>query len=58
MVNFKDVIKNDFLGGVGPQFAIDDIVSNDFSNLWMPATNGDGEWIQVDFLHWETVIQV
>ena len=45
-------------GGSGMNYAIDDIVSERQDNLWMPNTALGTEWIQVDFLHWETVIKV
>ena len=39
-------------------FVADYLVSTDANEIWMPATNGNHEWIQVDFLQRETVIQV
>ena len=48
------------LGGSGSSFAIDETISvvENAGALWMPATNGPDEWLQVDLLYSETVIQV
>ena len=48
-----------YLGGSGAAgFAIDGVVSNSEGNFWTPDTNSPSEWLQIDMLHSETVIEV
>ena len=44
-------------GGSGSSYVKDYVISTDANALWMPATNGPDEWIQVDMFYLETVIQ-
>ena len=44
-------------GGSGSSYVKDYVISTDANELWMPATNGPDEWIQVDMFYLETVIQ-
>ena len=44
------------LGGSGSNYAIDGDISA--TNIWMPDTSANTEWLQVDLLCPETIIKV
>ena len=44
-------------GGGLTHFTIDDDVTTLDAQLWLPDTNGDTEWIQIDLFYFEIVVQ-
>lgn len=55
--SIRSVSLSILIGGAGASFAVDGLVSPDDTQLWMPETGGNEEWIQVDLSHMETIIE-